>query len=628
MVEHSGFREFMQLAQPLFKVPSRNTIRADILKQYEGQKTTLVESMNRSASRVALTTDMWTSFNGKKGYMAITAHFVDNNWSLHNLILRFIYVPAPHTALALSKEMLKCVLDWNLERKVSTVTVDNCSTNDALINNMFSKLNRKHLLFGGKFFHMRCCAHILNLIVQDGLKVMGNGLERVRDSVGLWLATPKRQQLFKESATHLGIEYSKQLVQDCKTQWNSTYLVLSVALQYKDVFYRLKQQEFSFLCAPFEQDWELAENICDKLKVFYKASNVFYERKYPTSNVFFLFMFEIKVNLCDWVESTDLVIANIAKSMLAKFDKYWEVVHGILAVANVLDPRYKLGVIQFFFQTFYGDKAASEIERVKTYCNDLCRDYECSSIATSSSKHVQSVVGGENLTKGDPVRDKLKTFMESATHLAETSELDLYLEAKRSPFDDDLDVLSWWQTKGKKYPTLRNIDEVNQNVMVDTTSFDDFVSPAVVLAPRAQPNPPLDDSDNGVAGEEEDDTHPVRELVGGGTSVKTVDEEFVDKIGVLVAAVDDMLQFLECHLGQSSRLDTFGWVVSVARKILMLFDQSGRSVAEPHRNLGVGQRRWMTICGAIQTISVQLRRLRGRLSRTSQLNRFLPLVLV
>nr|GMC62614.1 hypothetical protein Iba_chr02cCG5510 [Ipomoea batatas] len=81
------------------------------------------------------------------------------------------------------------------------------------------------------------------------------------------------------------------------------------------------------------------------------------------------------------------------------------------------------------------------ITQVKTYCNDLCRDYECSSIATSSSKHVQSVVGGENLTKGDPVRNKLKTFMESATHLAETSELDLYLEAKRSPFDDDLDVL-------------------------------------------------------------------------------------------------------------------------------------------------------------------------------------------
>nr|GMD76672.1 zinc finger BED domain-containing protein DAYSLEEPER-like [Ipomoea batatas] len=53
--------------------------------------------------------------------------------------------------------------------------------------------------------------------------------------------------------------------------------------------------------------------------------------------------------------------------------------------------------------------------------------------------------------------DKLKSFMESATHLGETSELDLYLEAKRSSFDDDLDVLSWWRTEGKKYPTLSKV---------------------------------------------------------------------------------------------------------------------------------------------------------------------------
>nr|GMD78422.1 zinc finger BED domain-containing protein RICESLEEPER 2-like [Ipomoea batatas] len=39
----------------------------------------------------------------------------------------------------------------------------------------------------------------------------------------------------------------------------------------------------------------------------------------------------------------------------------------------------------------------------------------------------------------------------------ETSELDLYLEAKRSSFDDDLDVLSWWRTEGKKYPTLSKV---------------------------------------------------------------------------------------------------------------------------------------------------------------------------
>jgi len=30
------------------------------------------------------------------------------------------------------------------------------------------------LICDGKFFHMRCCAHILNLILQQGLKVLGD----------------------------------------------------------------------------------------------------------------------------------------------------------------------------------------------------------------------------------------------------------------------------------------------------------------------------------------------------------------------------------------------------------------------------------------------------------------------
>nr|GMC95550.1 beta-D-glucosyl crocetin beta-1,6-glucosyltransferase-like [Ipomoea batatas] len=53
-----------------------------------------------------------------------------------------------------------------------------------------------------------------------------------------------------------------------------------------------------------------------------------------------------------------------------------------------------------------------------------------------------------------------------------------------------------------RYPSVWNIDEVNQNVMVDSPSSDDFVSLPVVLPPHAQTNPPLDDVDNGLAGEE------------------------------------------------------------------------------------------------------------------------------
>jgi hypothetical protein len=42
---------------------------------------------------------------------------------------------------------------------------------------------KKTLLCGGKFFHIRCCAHILNLMVQDGLKEIDNALQKIRNSV-------------------------------------------------------------------------------------------------------------------------------------------------------------------------------------------------------------------------------------------------------------------------------------------------------------------------------------------------------------------------------------------------------------------------------------------------------------
>ena len=48
--------------------------------------------------------------------------------------------------------------------------------------------------------HMRCAAHILNLIVKDGLDVIQPAIKKIRDSVAFWTATPKRVEKFEEMA--------------------------------------------------------------------------------------------------------------------------------------------------------------------------------------------------------------------------------------------------------------------------------------------------------------------------------------------------------------------------------------------------------------------------------------------
>jgi len=152
-----------------------------------------------------------------------------------------MYVPAPHTSQVLAELLVECLMDWNLDRKVSTLTVDNCTTNDAMIDRILDKISSRSLILGGQLFHMRCCAHILNLIVKDGLSIIANVIEKVRDSANFWTATPKREEKFIETCAQLNIQFKRKLVVDCRTRWNSTFLMLQVAIQYKEVFDRLSQ---------------------------------------------------------------------------------------------------------------------------------------------------------------------------------------------------------------------------------------------------------------------------------------------------------------------------------------------------------------------------------------------------
>ena len=55
---------------------------------YMEEKKKALQYMFVSKSRVSITTDMWTSENQKRGYMAVTAHFIDDSWTLRNIIMR------------------------------------------------------------------------------------------------------------------------------------------------------------------------------------------------------------------------------------------------------------------------------------------------------------------------------------------------------------------------------------------------------------------------------------------------------------------------------------------------------------------------------------------------------------
>ena len=57
------------------------------------------------------------------------------------------------------------LLQWEIDH-IFTIIVDNASSNDVAIEyHMRKTKDRVGSLLGCEFLHMRCCAHILNLIV-------------------------------------------------------------------------------------------------------------------------------------------------------------------------------------------------------------------------------------------------------------------------------------------------------------------------------------------------------------------------------------------------------------------------------------------------------------------------------
>ncbi|CAN1815408.1 Putative AC transposase [Linum perenne] len=376
IVDHLHFKRFCYSLQPMFSVPSRNTLKKDVMGLFCDERVRIQKLIDSNLGRVAVTTDMWTASNQRKGYMAVTAHYIDNGWCLRSQLLRFIYVPAPHTSDRLAKYLVECLMDWNVDSKVSTITLDNCSTNDKMIESIKKKLALSLLIKDGSLLHMRCFAHILNLIVKDGIDVVKDGIDKIRESVSYWIATPKRLEFFHETAKQLKILNSNRLVLDCPTQWNSTYVMLLVAMPYKDVFSRLKLRDPQYSCLPSNSHWQFATIVCDKLRVFSLISDMFSGAKYPTTNLFFPRICDLRVKLSEWLYDPNPMISNMAHSMWTKFSKYWDVIHNILAIAVVLDPRYKLEIVEFYAEKFGNVDCGFSVESVKQILCELVVEYQ------------------------------------------------------------------------------------------------------------------------------------------------------------------------------------------------------------------------------------------------------------
>ncbi|KAL2330357.1 hypothetical protein Fmac_017938 [Flemingia macrophylla] len=375
-IEYPEFRSLITYLNPDATPFSRNTSKADMLRIFNRDKIKLKTELATIPSRICLTSDLWTSCT-TEGFISLIAHYVDLNWKLNSKILNFCHMPPPHTGFELSKKIGDFLQDWGIEKRVFSITLDNASANDILQQTLKKQLVlQKGLICDGEFFHVRCCAHVLNLIVQEGLKVLDDALDQIRTSIKYVRGSESRMIKFKQCLEKISdINSSSGLCLDVPTRWNSTYLMLQSALKYQRVFASLQLIDENYKYCPSDEEWERATKICKFLQPFYEITTLISATSYPTSNLYFLQVWKIQCLLMKNLVDEDKVLKDMAELMMQKFQKYWDEYSVILAFGAILDPRMKLETLGYCYERLDSLTWKIKLEKIKEKIYKLFSHY-------------------------------------------------------------------------------------------------------------------------------------------------------------------------------------------------------------------------------------------------------------
>ena len=143
------------------------------------------------------------------------------------------------------------------------------------------------MLCDGLFFYVCCGAHILNLIVQEGLKVIDDLVIKIRETMKYLKGSESRICRFDEYAKIVGMKRTKGLRLDVCTRWNATYDMIDSAMRYRSVLNCLAEEDVDFKHCPSRDEWNKVERITRFLKPFNDITTLFSGTDYLTANLYF-----------------------------------------------------------------------------------------------------------------------------------------------------------------------------------------------------------------------------------------------------------------------------------------------------------------------------------------------------
>lgn len=481
MVEHDGFKIFVRNLQPLFELVTRNKVEADCMEIYAKEKQKVYEIFDKLPGKISVSADVWTASEDDAAYLSLAAHYIDENWQLKKKNLNFVTIDPSYAEDMHSEVIMNCLMDWDIDRKLFSMIFDSF-TSDNIVERIRDRLSQNRFLHcNGQLFDVRCAVDLLNRMAHDALETLCEITQKIRESIRYVKSSEATQATFNELADEVQVETKKCLCIDNPLKWNSTYLMLEAASEYRKVFSCLRDRDpvnMKFLLS--DPEWDRLITVTSFLKLFVEVTNVFTRSKYPTANIFFPEICDIHLQLIEWCKNPDEYISSLALKMRKKFEEYWYKCSSGLAVAAMLDPRFKMKLLEYYYPQLYGDSATELIDDVFECIKSLYNEHSMVSPLASSIDQGLDWQASGIPGSGKDSRDRLMGFdkflHETSQAEGSSSDLDKYLEEPLFPRNVDFNVLNWWKVHTPRYPILsmmaRNILGIPISKVAAESRFD------------------------------------------------------------------------------------------------------------------------------------------------------------
>ena len=298
--------------------------------------------------------------------LAITSHYIDDNFNLHQPLLSFQYLEEHHSGPYLARIILDVLNEYDLCDKLFCITTDNASNNDTIVRTLETLLERDGVSWDSTANHIRCLTHVINLVVisyLDNLKINELSIttfDKLRTVAKAVRSSSSRWEEFKSCCLSYNIK-PITIPLDVRTHWNSTYRILSQSVYLCHAIHRfIDDHEKLADCKLNDDEWDLTEVLLVFLMPFQRCTLRFECNNVTLEIDYVFFAYDSIYNHIDDVKaalshSEGIRLLSCASEMLTSLEEMENTLKTyysrtqlsqVYGDAMILNPRCKLAIFE------------------------------------------------------------------------------------------------------------------------------------------------------------------------------------------------------------------------------------------------------------------------------------------